>query len=376
MINSRRLLIVQRRMAHYRVQFFETLKTELALRSIELVVANGSDNNQEMTKGDSGKLDWSVRLHTSYYLDGRICWQPFGDLMRSSDMVVITQENKLLYNVVPQIFKNSSKVALWGHGANLQGDSASLRERYKRWTTRNADWWFCYTEMSRNLVEQSGFPRERISVLNNSVDTAELIAAFPLSATTVDAVRKRHGIMGSRVGIFVGSLYAEKRLPFLFEACLQIRRLVPDFELIFVGAGPEERAVREFCEKYSWAHYLGVCKGREKATLISISRVMINPGLVGLGVLDSFVCGVPLVTTNCGLHSPEIIYLRDNFNGLMTEDSIDSFVSAASSLLINDALFNRLRIGCQRSAELYSVENMAYSFADGVSNCLSTPRAR
>lgn len=60
---------------------------------------------------------------------------------------------------------------------NLQGDPDSWRERFKRKVVSYADWWFGYTQMSVPLIERSGFPVERITVLNNSIDTAELAAS-------------------------------------------------------------------------------------------------------------------------------------------------------------------------------------------------------
>ena len=37
-------------------------------------------------------------------------------------------------------------------------------------------------------------------------------------------------------------------------------------------------------------------KGREKAAWFKLASVVLNPGLVGLHILDSFWAGVPMVT--------------------------------------------------------------------------------
>ena len=91
-------------------------------------------------------------------------------------MVVMGAENKLLYNLYVQMASRNIRVALWGHGGNLQGSRSSWRERFKRVMARQADWWFAYTELSVPLIERSGFPRNRITVVNNSIDTVELAA--------------------------------------------------------------------------------------------------------------------------------------------------------------------------------------------------------
>lgn len=103
---------------------------------------------------------------------------------------------------------------------------------------------------------------------------------------------------------------------------------------------------------------------------------MLNPGLVGLGILDAFVCGVPMVTTDCGLHSPEVAYLDSGVNGWMTPDTLGDFIDAAAAVLTDDALYARLRRGCAVSAKAYTVEGMAKNFARGVRQCLDAPAWR
>ena len=57
---------------------------------------------------------------------------------------------------------------------------------------------------------------------------------------------------------------------------------------------------------------------------------------VGLGILDSFALGIPMVTTDCKIHSPEIAYLKSGRNGLMIADSEEAFIEGVERLLKND----------------------------------------
>lgn len=366
------MVIVQRRLTHYRVPFFECLRAVLAAKGIQLRVAHGEPTESERAKNDSGELPWAERLPTRYWLGGRLCWLGQRKALAGADLVVLTPENKMLSNLPLQYFARGLRVALWGHGANLQGSPHSLRERFKRVVARQADWWFGYTEMSRPLIERTGFPPERITVLQNAVDTS----ALQQQMTAVTEAEKaglceQFGLKGGRVGIYIGSLYAEKRIEFMLTTAVQIRQQVPDFELLIVGSGPDSPLLERFCAEHPWAHYAGVLKGGAKAQALSLARVMLNPGLVGLGILDSFVAGVPLVTTDCGLHSPEIAYLQSGSNGVMTEDSAGVFIQGVCELLTNDEHWRRLRSGCALSAAEYTIESMARNFADGIERCLA-----
>lgn len=371
------IVVVQRRLPHYRVAFFEALKIEFQKRGRLLRLLYGTPTEVERSKQDSANLSWGVELPTHYFFGGRVCWQPFAKYCNNAEIIVLTPENKLIFNLYTQYFEKASKVALWGHGANLQGQEHSIRERFKRITARRADWWFGYTSMSVPLIKRSGFPDDRVTVLNNSVDTSDLKDLY-LSVTNeeVIALRRELGLKGSQVGIYLGSLYAEKRIPFLLEAALTVKERVPDFELVIVGGGGDRALVERFCAKRPWAHYLGVRKGRDKVIALSLGRVLLNPGLVGLGILDSFVCELPMVTTDCGLHSPEIAYLENESNGVMTEDSMPAYVEAVSRLLLDDDMVQTLKSGCASSARRYTVENMAENFANGVEQCLARPSYR
>lgn len=132
--------------------------------------------------------------------------------------------------------------------------------------------------------------------------------------------------------------------------------------------------MQAWCEVHPWARWVGARFGREKVAYISIAQLFLNPGLVGLGILDSFVCGVPMVTTDCGIHSPEIAYLENGINGMMTTNNQSAYVESCVRLLHDAHLGETLREGCAASAREYTVENMARRFADGIERCLNAPR--
>lgn len=366
--------IIQRRLTHYRVPFFEALREALASRGIQLTLLVGKGTPEEEKKRDVGDLPWVVHVPTHYFVGNRVCWQPARYYFDNPDLVVVTQENKLLYNLLLLTLPRRFRLAFWGHGANLQSlNPHGFKERFKRWTTNHVDWWFAYTQMSADLVAAAGFPGARIAVLNNAVDTTELHRQRQsLTPEELHALRKSLGFETDTVGVYVGSLYADKRLDFLFAAAAAIRREVPDFNLLIVGEGPERDKVQAWCADHPWSRWVGARFDRDKAAHIAVAQIMLNPGLVGLGILDAFVCGVPMITTDCGIHSPEIAYLENGINGVMTANDLNAYVDASVLLLRDASALDVLRDGCAVSAKEYTVENMARRFADGVVRALAS----
>lgn len=376
-MNKKRVLVIQRRLTHYRVSFFEALKNECAKYDIELILAHGDGTQDEVKKNDSGVIQWATYLPTKYFLHGNVCWQPYGKLLSNVDLLVVTSENKLICNFYHQFFNHNLKFVYWGHGANLQGNPNSLKEIFKRKVIKYADWWLGYTSMSTPLILRSGFQENRITILNNSIDTGEL-ARLCESITEFDkiAIKEKYDLIDKQVGIYIGSLYEEKRIDFLLDAASKIYKENPLFRLVIIGGGNQGHLVEEFCRMNQWAIYLGICKGQEKAKYLSIADFMLNPGLVGLGILDSFVSGVPMFTTDCGLHSPEIAYLANGKNGVMTENTLEAYVDSILDVLRSPDRLEILRKACLASAKEYTVENMAKNFTQGLLQCLNTPPLR
>lgn len=369
------VVVVQRRLTHYRVSLFETLREVLAERNIRLELLVGQGTQAEEKKRDAGDLSWAKPIPTRYLAGERLCWQPMQHHLGEASLVIVTQENKLVQNHLLLLAPRRFKLAFWGHGANLQSDTPNgLKERFKRWTTNRVDWWFAYTQMSADLVTMAGFPDSRITVLNNAVDTSELQRQrHSITPEETHALRESLGFGAGPVAVYVGSLYADKRLDFLFSAAEAIRREVPDFHFLIVGEGPERDKVQTWCAAHPWARWVGSRFGKEKVAYISVAQVMLNPGLVGLGILDAFVCGVPMLTTDCGIHSPEIAYLENGTNGVMTVNDLNAYVNASVRLLRDAKALGVLRAGCAASAAQYTVENMARHFAGGVTRCLAAP---
>lgn len=372
-----RVVIAQRRMTHYRVALFDLLRRKLSQSGVDLVVVYGDPTETELKKSDTGALTWGRYQPCRYWAKGKVCWQNLGAAIRDADLVIVTQENKLLYNLRLLFGKRRFKLAFWGHGANLQSTGRNpLLDRWKAWTGTQVDWWFAYTGLSVGLVEEVGFARERITNLENAIDIKTLSAHVDaVTGAELATLRSRLGIGDGPVGLYLGSLYSDKRIDFLLEAAQRIAAAVPGFHLLVIGDGPERAKVNEAAAHYPWLRYPGSVHGRDKAVYLSLADVFLNPGMVGLSILDAFVAGAVLVTTDCGTHSPEIDYLVNGDNGLMTKNTLDAYVAEVTNLLRSPELLAHLREGAKLSAAHYTIENMAENFHDGILRALAEPCA-
>jgi glycosyltransferase involved in cell wall biosynthesis len=110
--------------------------------------------------------------------------------------------------------------------------------------------------------------------------------------------------------------------------------------------------------------------GHEKSVLLKLACMWLNPGALGLGILDAFCAGLPLLTTRQSTHGPEIEYLQHEENGLLLDDAPDAYADGMLRLLRDAGLAARLREGALSSSQRYSIETMVRNFSNGVRTCL------
>lgn len=373
---KRTVVILQRVLPHYRIAFFDRLASNLMSHGVQLRVLYGQERPGTVPRTVHPERDWAEYATNTYWCIWRteLVWQNCLKRLGSPDLVIIEQANRLLVNYPLLLWRVISdlRVAYWGHGRNCQSETAdALRERIKRRLIKAVDWWFAYTQMSAEMVSAAGYPRERITVVENTIDTDEFVQA--MTATTerqIDELRIRLGIVSCHIALYCGGMYPDKRLPFLLESIIRLREIIPDLNVVMIGSGPDAQLVQNAAAKHSWIHYVGPVYGPDRATYFAMSDVMLMPGLVGLAIVDSFVAGLPMVTTNVPIHSPEIAYLQHGVNGLITPHVVDDYVDAVSACLLDERLATKLQEGCARSASRYTIDNMVDNFSRGILSCL------
>ncbi|GED69118.1 hypothetical protein BRE01_28200 [Brevibacillus reuszeri] len=382
-----RVAILYKSLPQYRRRFYELLKERLEERDIDFVLIYGQPGHSEAVKKDSIELEWAHKIENKIFRFGsrELYWQPCTSLLRDTDLVIVEQASKLLINYY-LMFQNQlgiRRIAFWGHGRNLQAHNASWSgERVKAWLSKRVYWWFAYNELSARIVRELGFPQERITSVQNAIDTQQLVSASEAwTPEKLAAFKQSLGITSDNVCLYTGGIYPEKRIPFLLQVCSRIRELVPDFQMIFIGAGMDDSLVKEAASQHSWINYIGPKFETEKVPYFKISKLFLMPGLVGLAVLDTFALGVPLITTKLDYHSPEIEYLVNRENGVMLDDpeDLEAYAQTVAQLLTDDQQLRILQEGCQKAKLTYTIEEMAERFAYGISQAIGkenpgTPR--
>lgn len=375
----KKVVIIQKGLPHYRINFFEELNSSLKKQGIDLLLIYGKYHGDDHDlEGEVIRRPWMQLINSYDFHVGNVhlYYQPCSKLLKDADLIIMPQWNSLLINyylITRRLMRSSkTKLAFWGHGQNRQVSGRNWRNVFKKIFINQVDWWFVYTEGVKKIVSKCNFPKEKITVVQNAIDTVAMGSiGEAITQKEIEAAKKSLGIRPGPVAIYCGKMYEGKRIPFLIQACERIKKKVPEFQVILIGDGKFKDQILGMSANQDWIYCLPSVAGKEKLIYFSFSDLLLMPGVVGLVVLDSFVTETPIVTTNFEFHSPEFEYIENNKNGVITENTVEAYADKVVDLLKNRQEIERLKDGCKLSSKQYTLEKMVENFTLGVSKVLS-----
>lgn len=380
MCYQKKVVIAQNLIPHYRVSFFEELHTLCAQNNISLSLLFNSSAAQRATNDyrsgiipSHDQLTWATPAPIRWILSS--AWQPAWKYTRNADLFIFQQELKYVSHFLLLFLRKlqRKRTALWGHGRNFQSlNQPSPRTELKGWLATLPDWWFSYTNLSTSVLASLPYPQSRITTLNNSLDTERLKQnrnAF--TQQKADKLRRQLNLPSHNVAVFAGGLHQFKRIPFLIESALLIKKKLPDFHLLIIGSGPESHHIPEL----PWIKKFGSMDDDQKVPYWMLAQVVLMPGTIGLAAVDSLCLETPIITTDYPFHSPEICYIKHNHTCIISTpfDSPSHFAASAAALLGNPTKLAAMQKNCRDASPLYSSQKMARNFLTGIQLALQSP---
>jgi len=377
----------------YRVRFFELLD---ASSDLEFCVLHGRPPSGTAHRPASKPLRfpnaWTENREVR--LAGRtLVYQPvITQLLRHPwSGAVVGAELKLVANfIVLALFKLKRRpVIFWGQGHEKLEDRRglasvvfSLGNRVKARLARCVDGYLVYTEGGAERLIRSGVDPARVSVVRNTLDMGEQIELHArwLAADPV-ALRAELGVRpDSVIFLYLGRIYAEKRVEELVEAVRRIRLQAGpgrNVEAIVVGTGPALPGVLRAADGMSDVHLCGEVRDPDAvARVLRIADAVVIPGKVGLAINHAFAHGVPLITRESELHAPEFEYLQQGVNGMVVPGGIDDFTAALRQFASSEGLRRELAEGALATRDELGLDHMVAAFHRGVKRALESAGSR
>lgn len=293
---------------------------ELAKRGYELTVVSVSNND----------LKYQIPLsfeHIRYNCKniGPFVWLKKFSLkeLDKYDYIIVTPNMRVLnfYPLLGNLYKK--KTIAWGH---LTGRTANnkLAEWIRFKTFRKFPALIFYEAGTRDEYVARGFDAKQLFVANNTQY---------VDPTTVHPNEERTYF------IYVGRIQDRKGLDLAMRAFARLKKQNGDNKLdfVFVGGG-DTNSLKQVAQEGNITDYVKfigpVHDQGQLGEWFSHAIAYVSPGHVGLGVLHSFACGVPVITCTGRLHSVEISNCKPE-NSILVPYTVED-VEAAMDKLYSD----------------------------------------
>ena len=357
----------------YRRPFFDRVDTALCELGWDFGVVDSDAPPSISGRGDRSAGNWVVPTRTR--------WVPVGNRAlayrhlrrpikaQAADLVVVEQgiRNLESYPLLARQHVGGPSVAMWGHGRTHPTPQGPRAADLKQYLTRRSQWFFAYTQAGADHVVANGFPATRISVLNNTIDTASLRHDLEaVSDDDVDAFSRRHGLTPGRTALFLGGVDKAKGIDFLLESARQAAQAFPGFVLLVGGAGAQLVDVQAAEHSGAPVRALGRLDGAEKALALTAADVLAIPEWIGLVAVDPHDAGRPIVSTCHPSHSPEHEYLEPGRTADFVQHDPISYAEGLVNLLTNTDRLQTMQTRCVEESAKYSLHHMVDAFVEGV----------
>ncbi len=215
----------------------------------------------------------------------------------------------------------------------------------------------------QSLLREFRVPVQRLRLIHNGVDIEQF--ALPPDAATLSAYRAQHGIfehqpvIGSLGRLASGGV---KGFDILLAAASQVKREIPNLQVMIVGDGSRLRFLEEQIDRFNLREQVRLPgTALDVRVPLSLMDVFVFPGRrqegFGLSLIEAMAAGRPVVATRIGA-VPEIIeHGRDGW--LVDPEDPSSLADGIVHLLKDRSTAARLGRQAQvRVRETFSLEGM------------------
>lgn len=362
-------LLLQRILPSYRVAIYRALYEQLGI-----VTAHSSVDPLGQVRSASEKVDYPNLVLEAQRI-GPFFYQPVLPLLKNIRTVITEFSPRSLNTYLLPLLKRvyGFKLVFWTHGITNSGYYApgqQGKQFIKDRVLGAADALILYDDHRADLLrKQLDVP---IFVARNTLYTPELdaIEGKPLPEDEATLRNEMGYDPAHRHVLYLGRLTREKRLDLFLEVAERLRGTDTRFHI--VGGGEMQPEVEEAARRNpNILHHGEIHDTVVKDRHLRFSDVFLNPGYIGLAIVEAFCYGLPVLTprgtAEGPLHSPEIYYLHDGENGLLTDGSADAMAQALGELLNDRHRLDTMRRGARATYETgMQFENML----GGIRQCL------
>jgi len=178
--------------------------------------------------------------------------------------------------------------------------------------------------------------------------------------------------------VSVGRLMPSKKFDDLIRVMIEVRREVPNAELVIVGNGYERPALEtqiKDANATSWIRLAGKVSEEELLSLYRQAWVVASASIAegwGMTLTEAAACGTPSVATDIAGHRDSV---AANLSGLLATDHRE-LTRSISAVLSDPELRSRLSAGALQHASTLTWQATAFGTFEPLARAAMNPRSR
>ncbi len=270
------------------------------------------------------------------------------------------------------------RLAAWRAGVPHVVCGIRVAQRHPAWrlwldrlTHRMVDRYVCVSQSSADFTASTArLPADKLVVIPNGIDLSRFTNVQPADLACL-------GLAGQRLVTFIGRLDPQKGLPQLLTTASDWLRRLPDCDLLLVGKGPLEAALRRQCDEAGIAQRVHFAGWRPDipAILAASSLLVLCSAWEGMPnvVLEAMASSLPVVAT-------QVEGVGELLGSGSLEQSVpygrwEDFSNLVVRILSDPNLADRLgRENRHRTEHQFTIERMVESYQDLWEQILAGPR--
>jgi len=309
---SREIWIVQSCLAHYRTPVFDRLAERVREKGFTLKVVFDPNELEGPADANRPYCDPFIRLH-EYRVGGVSASRMIGLLgkikARRPAAVIVEGRPAILTNLaLPYVIRRTGGIPLAWVKGHISGGTpegyVSHRLRRLSWLRRRFleqfDGIICYGQAGREELEGIGISPEKITIAQNTIDTARIFEQLPDLEELAEEFKIRHGLEGRRVVLSCGTMYRKKRQLDIVEAWPSIHAEHPDAMLVLVGGGEMFESIKTRVTELGddSIRLTGRVPEGDDYKWIGACDVSVMCGGLGLAIQQTLAFGRPMVVAD------------------------------------------------------------------------------
>jgi glycosyltransferase involved in cell wall biosynthesis len=372
-MKQKKIAIVQKLIPHYRIDFFK----KICEQSKNQVMVFHSTEISSDGLAESGEFVFpNQKIHK--FAHRYFFYQCIVKKLLSGkfDLIVMGPELRIFSNTLVWLlsFFTRSKIVWWTHGFNLhiqnKGFSFVVDRVFKTLMMKKCHNILLYNDYRIDELVAWGIDPEKMIVLNNAINEKPYqLALKKVNRECIDRIETATRSSNHTL-LFIGRLTQSKRADLVIELAEKLVTSLPDLRVFIIGEGKERPKLELKTKKMGLSEnifFLGSINNPDELSgYMTLTDFSILPGAVGLSIVHSMICGLPLVTLQDSPHNPEISYLRDNYNGFAA-NGLKEMKDWIIEQFENPSKIREMKENCLRMIETdVNLDHMVSQFLKGI----------